>query len=183
MKITAIRATPVNIPLETPFHWSVGTYPGTSRMIVEVETNEVLVGLGEARHRAVCRRSSTCSPPSWRKGSTHIEACERISTARRQSRPQHGRPIARAGLRRDRDSTVDLRGKLEPAAVHAAGRPGAPDNPIQRVLRLSREAGRRWRSDASGSSGILRRMSRQKSWTAPPASKASFRLTRQLRPW
>ncbi len=38
MKITAIRATPVNIPLEAPFFWSVGIYPGTSKTIIEVET-------------------------------------------------------------------------------------------------------------------------------------------------
>jgi len=48
MKITAIRATPVNIPLETPFFWSVGTYPGTSKTIIEVETDEGITGLGEA---------------------------------------------------------------------------------------------------------------------------------------
>jgi len=48
MKITAIRATPVNIPLEAPFFWSVGIYPGTSKTIIEVETDEGIVGLGEA---------------------------------------------------------------------------------------------------------------------------------------
>ena len=64
MKITAIRATPINIPLETPFFWSVGLYPGTSKTIIEVETDEGLVGLGESpswdcaevinRHMAPC---------------------------------------------------------------------------------------------------------------------------------
>ena len=48
MKITAIRATPVNLPLEAPFYWSVGLYPGTSKAIIEVETSEGIVGLGEA---------------------------------------------------------------------------------------------------------------------------------------
>jgi len=48
MKITTIRATPVNIPLEVPFFWSVGTYPGTSKTIIEVETDEGIIGLGEA---------------------------------------------------------------------------------------------------------------------------------------
>ena len=48
MKITAIRATPVNIPLETPYFWSTGTYPGTSKTVVEVETDEGLLGLGES---------------------------------------------------------------------------------------------------------------------------------------
>jgi len=48
MKITSVRATPVNIPLEAPFFWSVGLYPGTSKTIIEVETDEGIVGLGES---------------------------------------------------------------------------------------------------------------------------------------
>jgi len=38
----------VNIPLETPYFWSTGTYPGTSKTVIEVETSDGLVGLGEA---------------------------------------------------------------------------------------------------------------------------------------
>lgn len=48
MKITAIKATPVNMPLETPFWWTAGYYPGTSKTIIEVETDQGIVGLGEA---------------------------------------------------------------------------------------------------------------------------------------
>lgn len=48
MKITKITATPVNIYLEAPLFWSVGLYPGTSKTIVEVETDQGLTGLGEA---------------------------------------------------------------------------------------------------------------------------------------
>lgn len=48
MKITRIVATPVNIPLEKPLWWTGGHYPGTSKTIVEVETDQGIVGLGEA---------------------------------------------------------------------------------------------------------------------------------------
>ena len=48
IKITGIRATPVNIPLEKPMWWTGGYYPGTSKTIIEVETDQGLVGLGEA---------------------------------------------------------------------------------------------------------------------------------------
>ncbi|MER9338329.1 mandelate racemase/muconate lactonizing enzyme family protein [Mesorhizobium sp. M0293] len=48
MKIRSIKATPVNIPLEKPLWWTGGHYPGTSKVIVEVETDQGLVGLGEA---------------------------------------------------------------------------------------------------------------------------------------
>ena len=48
IKITGVRAPPVNIPLEKPMWWTGGHYPGTSKTIIEVETNEGLSGLGEA---------------------------------------------------------------------------------------------------------------------------------------
>lgn len=47
MKISAIRATPVNIPLEAPYLWSYGSLAGFSKTIVEVETSDGIVGLGE----------------------------------------------------------------------------------------------------------------------------------------
>ncbi len=48
MKITKLNVTPVNIPLEIPILWTGGYYPGTSKAIIEVETDEGLTGLGEA---------------------------------------------------------------------------------------------------------------------------------------
>ncbi|MBO9403370.1 mandelate racemase/muconate lactonizing enzyme family protein [Shimia sp. R9_3] len=48
IKITGLKATPVNIPLEKPMWWTGGYYPGTSKTIIEVETDQGLVGLGEA---------------------------------------------------------------------------------------------------------------------------------------
>jgi len=48
MKITGLKATPVNIPLQVPFLFSVGTYPGDTKVVIEVLTDEGLLGLGEA---------------------------------------------------------------------------------------------------------------------------------------
>lgn len=48
MKISAIRATPVLIPLEAPYVWSYGALDGFSKTIVEVETSDGVVGIGEA---------------------------------------------------------------------------------------------------------------------------------------
>ena len=48
IKINGLKATPVNIPLEKPMWWTGGHYTGTSKTIIEVETSEGLVGLGEA---------------------------------------------------------------------------------------------------------------------------------------
>lgn len=48
LRISAVRATLVNIPLKAPYQWSVGYFPGFTKTIVEVETESGALGLGEA---------------------------------------------------------------------------------------------------------------------------------------
>jgi glucarate dehydratase len=48
VKITNIRVTHVNVPFDAPFWWTGGLYPGASKSIIVVETDEGVVGLGEA---------------------------------------------------------------------------------------------------------------------------------------
>lgn len=48
IKITGVRATPVNIPLEKPMWWTGGHHSGTSKTIIEDERDQGLAGLGEA---------------------------------------------------------------------------------------------------------------------------------------
>jgi glucarate dehydratase len=48
VKIRRITATPINVPLEAPYVWVFGELPGFPVTIVEVETEDGLVGLGEA---------------------------------------------------------------------------------------------------------------------------------------
>lgn len=47
MKITDLKLTPVTVPMEAPLRWSLGVETGTTRTIVELTTDEGLVGLGE----------------------------------------------------------------------------------------------------------------------------------------
>src|SRR6202158_3867668 len=47
MKITDIRWPPAFIPIEAPLRYSVGSHPGFSRIVIEVETDEGITGLGE----------------------------------------------------------------------------------------------------------------------------------------
>jgi glucarate dehydratase len=47
MKITDIRWTPAFIPIEAPLRYAFGSHPGFSRIIIEVETDEGITGLGE----------------------------------------------------------------------------------------------------------------------------------------
>lgn len=47
MKITDIKATPVYVEMEAPLRWSMGEEPGTTRTIIQLFTDEGIVGLGE----------------------------------------------------------------------------------------------------------------------------------------
>ena len=47
-RITAVRATPINVPLVAPYHCSVGVYQGFSTTVVEVESDDGVVGIGES---------------------------------------------------------------------------------------------------------------------------------------
>lgn len=47
MRITDLKITPVNVPLEAPIRWPWGCRVETTRMIVQLMTDEGIVGLGE----------------------------------------------------------------------------------------------------------------------------------------
>jgi glucarate dehydratase len=46
-RIADIRATPVNIPFHAPYHFSYGSIASLTKTVVEVETDDGAVGLGE----------------------------------------------------------------------------------------------------------------------------------------
>ncbi|MCB1445398.1 MAG: mandelate racemase/muconate lactonizing enzyme family protein [Rhizobiaceae bacterium] len=47
MKIRSIRATPVNIPFRAPYRFSYGSIGSLTKTIIELETEDGVVGLGE----------------------------------------------------------------------------------------------------------------------------------------
>jgi glucarate dehydratase len=47
MKITDVRWTPAFIPIVAPLRYAFGSHPGFSRIIIEVNTDEGITGLGE----------------------------------------------------------------------------------------------------------------------------------------
>lgn len=49
MKITDVKATPVLVPLKRPLRWAFGTEFDTVRTVVQLYTDEGIVGLGETR--------------------------------------------------------------------------------------------------------------------------------------
>lgn len=47
MKITAIRATPVNIPFHAPYRFSYGSIASLTKTVIELDTDAGVTGLGE----------------------------------------------------------------------------------------------------------------------------------------
>jgi glucarate dehydratase len=47
MKITAVRATPVNIPFVAPYRFSYGAIAALTKTVIEVDTADGITGLGE----------------------------------------------------------------------------------------------------------------------------------------
>jgi glucarate dehydratase len=47
VKIVDLRATPVTVPAEAPWRWSMGIETGTTRTIIELITDDGIVGIGE----------------------------------------------------------------------------------------------------------------------------------------
>ena len=47
MKITAVRATPVNIPFRAPYRFSYGSIASLTKTVIEVDTDAGVTGLGE----------------------------------------------------------------------------------------------------------------------------------------
>ena len=47
MKIRAITATPVNIPLRAPYRFSYGSTASLTKTVIELITDDGVTGLGE----------------------------------------------------------------------------------------------------------------------------------------
>lgn len=79
MRISEIRTTIVNIPLEAPYLWSLGAYAGKSSVIVEVLTSDGIVGIGEApTHKCEPIIREHMAPKLLGADSFDIEQCERL---------------------------------------------------------------------------------------------------------
>ncbi|MCO4253735.1 mandelate racemase/muconate lactonizing enzyme family protein [Pseudarthrobacter cellobiosi] len=86
MKITEIKATPVNIPLEPGYLWSVGINRGFAKTIIEVFTDEGIVGLGEAPSHEHARLIDDVIAPRLLGADPYdLAACERMCLPEWQS--------------------------------------------------------------------------------------------------
>ena len=124
MKIADLRATPVNIPLRAPYRFAYGSIASLTKTVVEVVTDEGVVGLGEIaggdcaaaalafRDRLVgvdildlnAAEAAACRPRGTRRGTTRSAtgACSAASRWRCGTRAAGPKPVARDAPRRRR---------------------------------------------------------------------------------
>ena len=48
MRITAVRATPLFLPYRQPYHWAYGVVDGAETVLVEIDTDAGVTGIGES---------------------------------------------------------------------------------------------------------------------------------------
>lgn len=71
MKITALKTTPLLVPNKQPYHWAHGVTYGATVVLVEIQTNEGLIGYGEC-----------IGTPSAKAICSYLELAEQILLAR-----------------------------------------------------------------------------------------------------
>ena len=95
IRITDVRATPVSVPLKRIALMSAGAVQHTSRTIIEVETDNGIIGLGETAYGEISRIVSR-----FRESILGLNPCE-IGTVRRHCLPEHldqGTPLLKLRL-------------------------------------------------------------------------------------
>jgi glucarate dehydratase len=112
MKIADIQATPINIPYEAPYRWMPGVCPGNTTTIVEVTTDENLVGIGEASSgRSAPVIAEELAPRLVGADPFDIEACERRCVREERLDYHRGDQSALTAFAGIEMALWDLRGK------------------------------------------------------------------------
>ena len=120
--IASVRATPVNIPLEAPYMWSAGLFPGFTRTIIEVEASNGAVGIGEAgNHRAARLIEDELAPALLGADPYNLAACERRCL-----------PPVRVAMNTEDDSLLRAYGGIETALWDLIGK--LEDRPLASLL-------------------------------------------------
>lgn len=112
MKIAEIRATPINIVYEAPYLWARGVCSGNRSAIVEVITDEGLVGLGETSPSSGARVIfDDLAPRLVGADPLDIEMCERLCVPERRLDFHRGDQSPLAAFAGIEMALWDLRGK------------------------------------------------------------------------
>ncbi len=149
MKITGVKVTHVNVPLDAPFWWTAGLYGGASKSIVEVETDEGVVGLGEAPwwHFGELIKSEI-APALIGADPLDIADCESRCVPPWQITANTGENAASVAFGSVELALWDIRGKVMGEPLYkTARRRGAEGHPVLRVFCLPARAKRRGRRD------------------------------------
>ena len=158
-RISGIKATPINVPLDAPYVWTYGLFPGFTQSIIEVETDEGITGIGEAPSAGVADLiSAGFANKLVGRDPIDIQGCELACLPPHpgvQSVADFGALSAFGGIEM---ALWDIRGKLWSRPVYELlGRCGADIGPVHGLLFISREGGRQgWRKLTGGCHRLLR---------------------------
>jgi glucarate dehydratase len=119
MRIRRVRATPVNIPLRAPYRFSYGSTASLTKTIVEVETDEGLVGLGEAADGDRVADVERLGEQLVGLDPLDLAACERRSVPAMRYAPWANLVALRRAFGAIEIALWDLRGRAEGRPLHA----------------------------------------------------------------
>ena len=119
MRIRSVRATPVNIPLRAPYRFAYGSTAALTKTVVEVETEDGAVGLGEAadgdRSADIERLGARLTGLDAR----DLNACEAACVPAMSYAPWDNLTALRRAFGAIEIALWDVRGRVEDRPLHA----------------------------------------------------------------
>lgn len=119
MRIRSVRATPVNLPLRAPYRFSYGSIASLTKTVVEVETDEGLVGLGEAADGDRARDIERLGERLVGLDALDLNACERRCVPAMRHAPWDDLTALRRAFGAIEMALWDVRGRAEDRPLHA----------------------------------------------------------------
>ncbi len=118
MRIRSVKATPVNIPFAAPYRFAYGSTAALTKTIVEVETDDGMVGLGEAADGDTSRLVEELGLRLVGLDPIDLNACERRCVPGMTYAPWDNLTALRRAFGAIEIALWDLRGKAEDRAVY-----------------------------------------------------------------
>lgn len=118
MRIRRVRATPVNLPFSAPYRFAYGSTASLTKTIVEVETDEGLVGLGEGADGDTARLIQTLGERLAGLDPLDLNECERRCVPAMSHAPWDNLSALRRAFGAIEIALWDLRARTEGLPLH-----------------------------------------------------------------
>jgi glucarate dehydratase len=118
MQIRHVRATPVNLPFVAPYRFAYGSTASLTKTIVEVETEDGLVGLGEGADGDTARLIETLGDRLIGLDPLDLNACEQRCLPAMSFAPWDNLTALRRAFGAIEMALWDLRGRADGVPLH-----------------------------------------------------------------